>query len=36
MINMVKYYGWDNPIGKQVRYPGDTSKFHYEVVGVVK
>jgi putative ABC transport system permease protein len=34
--NMVKYYGWDNPIGKQVRYPGDTSKFHYEVVGVVK
>jgi putative ABC transport system permease protein len=34
--NMVKYYGWDNPIGKQVRYPGDTSGFHYSVVGVVK
>jgi putative ABC transport system permease protein len=33
---MVKYYGWDNPIGKQVRYPGDTSGFHYSVVGVVK
>lgn len=34
--NMVKYFGWDNPIGKKVRYPGDTSKFYLEVVGVVK
>src|SRR5579871_228546 len=34
--NMVKYFGWDNPIGKQVRFPGDTSKFYFEVIGVVK
>ncbi|MBS1916754.1 MAG: ABC transporter permease [Bacteroidetes bacterium] len=34
--NMVKYFGWDNPIGKQVKFPGDTSKFYLEVVGVVK
>lgn len=35
--NMVKFFGWaDNPIGKQVRFTGDTSKFHFEVVGVVK
>jgi putative ABC transport system permease protein len=35
--NMVKEYGWgDNAIGKKVRFPGDTSKFYLEVVGVVK
>jgi len=34
--NMVKYFGWDNPIGKKVKYPGDTSNFYLEVVGVVK
>ncbi|MHA4809726.1 ABC transporter permease [Flavitalea flava] len=34
--NMVRYFKWDNPIGKKVRYPGDTSKFYLEVVGVVK
>jgi putative ABC transport system permease protein len=33
---MVKEYGWDNPIGKKVKYPGDTSGFYFEVVGVVK
>jgi putative ABC transport system permease protein len=35
--NMVKEYGWgDDPIGKKVRYAGDTSDFSFEVVGVVK
>jgi putative ABC transport system permease protein len=34
--NMVKYYGWDNAIGKKVKNPGDTSGFYFEVVGVVK
>jgi putative ABC transport system permease protein len=34
--NMVKYYGWGNAIGKKVKYPGDTSGFYFEVVGVVK
>ncbi len=34
--NMVKYFGWSNPLGKRVRFPGDTSKFYLEVVGVVK
>lgn len=34
--SMVKAYGWDNPIGKHVKYPGDTSAFYLEVVGVVK
>lgn len=35
--NMVKEYGWgDNPVGKKVKYPGDTSGFYLEVVGVVK
>ena len=33
--NMVRYFGWDNPIGKKVRFPGDTSKFTLTVVGVV-
>ena len=34
--NMVKYYGWDNPIGKKIKYAGDTSAFYFEVIGVVK
>ena len=34
--NMVQYYGWDEPIGKKLKYPGDTSAFYFEVVGVVK
>ena len=33
---MAKRYGWDQPIGKKVRYTGDTSSFYFEVVGVVK
>lgn len=33
--NMVKYFGWDNPIGKKVKTPGDTTGFYLEVVGVV-
>ncbi|HVS97502.1 MAG TPA: ABC transporter permease [Puia sp.] len=35
--NMVKFFGWEgNPIGKRVKFTGDTSQFHFEVVGVVK
>lgn len=34
--NMVKYFGWDNAIGKKVKFSGDTSGNYLEVVGVVK
>ena len=34
--SMVKYFQWDNPIGKKVKFPGDTSANYLEVVGVVK
>jgi len=35
--NMVKEFGWgDNPLGKRVKFPGDTSGNYLEVVGVVK
>lgn len=34
--NMVKYFGWDNPIGKRVKFPGDTSGRFWETVGVIK
>lgn len=34
--NMVKYFKWDEPIGKKVKFAGDTSSFYLEVVGVVK
>jgi putative ABC transport system permease protein len=34
--NLVKYYNWDQPIGKRVKYPGDTSAYYMEVIGVVK
>lgn len=34
---MVKEFGWgDNPLGKRVKFPGDTSGNYLEVVGVVK
>jgi putative ABC transport system permease protein len=34
--NMVKEYGWgDNPIGRKIKFPGDTSNFYLEVIGVV-
>ncbi|PWT71310.1 MAG: ABC transporter permease [Bacteroidetes bacterium] len=38
MVNesFAKHFGWDDPIGKRVRFPGDTSKFYLEVVGVFK
>ena len=33
---MVKEYGWDdNPIGKKVKFAGDTSGLYLEVIGVV-
>jgi len=33
---MVKHFGWKQPIGKRVKFPGDTSNNYLEVVGVVK
>ena len=33
---MVKHFGWDEAIGKRVKFPGDTSANYLEVVGVVK
>jgi putative ABC transport system permease protein len=33
---MVKHFGWDNPIGMHVKFPGDTSGNYLEVVGVMK
>lgn len=33
---MAKYFAWDNPIGKRVKFPGDTSGRYMEVIGVVK
>jgi putative ABC transport system permease protein len=34
--SMVKHFGWDEPIGKRVKFPGDTSGNYLEVVGVFK
>ena len=34
--NFATYFGWDDPIGKRVKFPGDTSSNYLEVVGVVK
>jgi putative ABC transport system permease protein len=34
--SFVKHFGWTEPIGKRVKYPGDTSSNYLEVVGVVK
>jgi len=33
---MVKDFGWHNPVGKRIKFPGDTSGNYGEVVGVVK
>ncbi|MEO8415727.1 MAG: ABC transporter permease [Ginsengibacter sp.] len=33
---MADYFGWDNAIGKKVKFGGDTSKNYFQVVGVVK
>ena len=33
---MVKQFGWQEPIGKRVKFPGDTSGNYLEVVGVFK
>lgn len=33
---MVQHFKWDNPIGKKVKFPGDTSGNYLEVVGVIK
>lgn len=33
---MAKEFGWDEPLGKRVKFPGDTSGQYLEVVGVVK
>lgn len=34
--SMVKHFGWKEPIGKRVKFPGDTSGNYLEVVGVFK
>jgi putative ABC transport system permease protein len=34
--SMAKHFGWDEPIGKRVKFPGDTSGNYLEVVGVFK
>lgn len=33
---MVKHFGWDEPLGKRIKFPGDTSGNYLEVVGVFK
>lgn len=33
---MVEYFKWDEPLGKKVKFPGDTTGFYLEVIGVVK
>jgi putative ABC transport system permease protein len=33
---MVKHFGWDNAIGKRVKFPEDTSGRYLEVIGVIK
>ncbi|MEO8770318.1 MAG: ABC transporter permease [Ferruginibacter sp.] len=33
---MAKYFGWDEPLGKRIKFPGDTSGNYVEVVGVFK
>jgi len=33
---MAKHFGWKEPIGKRVKFPGDTTGYYLEVVGVVK
>jgi putative ABC transport system permease protein len=33
---MVKQFGWTEPLGKRVKFPGDTSGNYLEVIGVFK
>jgi putative ABC transport system permease protein len=33
---MAKHFGWKEPLGKRITFPGDTSGNYLEVVGVVK
>jgi len=33
---LVKHFGWDEPLGKRVKFPGDTSGNYVEVIGVMK
>src|SRR4051812_17937512 len=33
---MVKQFAWDEPLGKRIKFPGDTSNNFLEVVGVFK
>ncbi len=33
---MVKQFGWDNALGKRVKFPDDTSARYLEVVGVIR
>jgi len=33
---MAKEFGWSEPLGKRVKFPGDTSGRYFEVVGVVR
>lgn len=33
---MVKQFGWREPIGKRLKFPGDTSNHYLEVIGVFK
>jgi len=33
---MVKHFGWKEPLGKRIKFPGDTSGNYLEVVGVFK
>jgi len=34
--SMAKHFGWKNPLGKRIKFPGDTSGQYLEVVGIVK
>ena len=34
--HMVKDFGWEEPLGKRIKFPGDTSGFYLEVIGVIK
>ncbi len=34
--SMAKHFGWKEPIGKHIKFPGDTSGNYLEVVGVIK
>jgi putative ABC transport system permease protein len=33
---MMKHFGWTEPIGKRVKFPGDTSGNYLEIIGVFK